>query len=355
MKIAVTSDLHLTTMEKNPERYKALKEIFRMCGKLEVQLLIIAGDLFDKKMANYSDFDRIYGESKLPGLKTIIIPGNHDLTLQSANLIGDGLVVFSEPVLESLNNSRKILFLPYKVEQTMGEAIAPFRNQLKDERWILIAHGDWTGSHNSSDPYEKGTYMPLTRTDIALYNPEMAILGHIHLPQNKDVVYYPGSPCPLDISETGPRRILIFDSNKGEIESHQVNSQLEYYDERFVMLPVENDLELLINDVNNRIDNWNIAPSREKYVQVRVKITGTSQSDRSKVLQAVKNALSSFRLYLDQEPDLQELSHNPDPDRADISEKLKTWIDELDWDEIPSNPKKDQILEEALKIIYGAD
>jgi len=355
LKIAFTADLHLTTNEKNPERFRALKDIFRQCGEEQIQLLIIAGDLFDKAMANYADFEKLYRDSRPDGLKTIIIPGNHDQTLKSVSLVGDGLAVFSEPVLQSVNNSRKILFLPYQPDQTMGEAIAPFEKQLNGERWILIAHGDWTGSINSSDPYEKGSYMPLTRTDLSLYNPELVFLGHIHLPQDGEIVHYPGSPCPLNITETGPRRFLVFDTNRGEIKSMGVDPQLEYYDERFVMLPVENDMDILISDIQQRTQSWKISPSREDFIQVRVKITGTALSDRNQILSEVKKVFSPYNFYQDQEPNLSELSHNPDPDRAEISQLVKIWIDNVEWDELPEKPSKSQILEEALKIIYGGE
>ncbi len=353
MKIAITADLHLTTIKKNPERFRALEEIFRLCDQNQIKLLIIAGDLFDIVLPNYSDFEKVYREHCPERLKTIIIPGNHDLKLKPASLMGDNLAVFTEPVLEPLNNSRKVLFLPYKVDQTIGEALAPYKSRLTGEQWILIAHGDWTGSVNSADPYEKGSYMPLTRSDLSLYSPEVVFLGHIHLPQDGDIVHYPGSPCPLNITETGPRRILIFDTEQGEIESLRVESGLEYYDESFIMIPAENDLDILLSDINKRIKTWDIADGTEKQIQVRVKISGTAISDRKKILSEVKAVFSSFVFYLDQEPDLSDLHHNPDPDRAVIAKKIKYWVDNLDWDPDPSKPDKSLILEEALKTIYG--
>jgi DNA repair exonuclease SbcCD nuclease subunit len=355
LKIAITADLHLTTKEKHPERFQTLRNILLQCQELDVNLLIIAGDLFDKSQAYYDEFESLYKESSPPGLKTIILPGNHDLGLKEGDLLGDNLAVFTDPSLMPLNKSRKILFLPYQPNKTMGELIAPFAEEVIGERWILISHGDWIGSRNTVDPYEKGSYLPLTKTDLANYQPEVVFLGHIHLPQQIGPVYYPGSPCPINISEIGPRRFLIFDTLQGTVESQVVDSPLQYQDEQFVMLPTKNDLDLLITEIKNRINEWEIPFGNQKAIQVRVRIGGITISDRKKVLSAVKKVFSSFRFYQDQDPDLSSLSHNLDPDRAEITKRLNNWLEDLDWESSPDKPDKKQITEEALKLIYGGN
>ena len=58
MKIAFTADCHLTTQAKNPERFQALSNIFKQCKDNDIQLLVIAGDLFDKASGtDPNDFD----------------------------------------------------------------------------------------------------------------------------------------------------------------------------------------------------------------------------------------------------------------------------------------------------------
>lgn len=354
LKIALTADNHLTTKAKNPERFQALADIYQQCGANQIQLLIIAGDLFDQSMVNYAEFEDLYKSYRPHDLTTVIIPGNHDLQLNQGAIAGDVLIVYSEPVLKPLNDSRKILFLPYQGAQTMGKAIAPFAEDLDGQRWILIGHGDWSSGINSPDPYEQGVYMPLTSMDLKNYQPEMVFLGHIHLPQDGGLVHYPGSPCPINITETGIRRFLILDTDRGEITSKPVNSQLVYFDERFVMLPMEHDLEQLITKIHERIKSWNLPSGWDKYVQVRVKVTGSALSNRQKILDSVKRAFAPFAFYQDGDPDLSELIHNPDPERAEIANQVQAWIMEHPWDERTYHPSKEQILEEALKLIYQA-
>jgi DNA repair exonuclease SbcCD nuclease subunit len=352
LKIAITADNHLTSQAKNPERFLALADIFKQCGELGVQLLIIAGDLFDQSLANYAEFEAFYQASRPNDLTTVIIPGNHDRQLNRSAIAGESLQVYSEPTIRPLNESRLVLFLPYQENRTMGEAIAPFADQLAGKRWFLVGHGDWSASLNAADPYEQGSYMPLTTADIKRYQPEIVILGHIHLSQQSGLVYYPGSPCPLNISETGIRKFLVLDTDKGEITSQVVNSHLLFIDEHLLILPVANDLELLEKDFSKRREAWDIPGDRVDQIQIRLKISGCSYSDRQMVYDKVNELIKPYRLYQDAAPDLGDLVHSQDPDRAEITTLFMEYLDRLDWEGKSLQPDKGQVLEQALRRIY---
>lgn len=354
MKIAITADTHLTTMAKNPQRFQALADIYRQCGERQVQLLIIAGDLFDQSMANYADFEELYLKSRPDDLTTIIIPGNHDHMLQKDALAGEGLFVYSEPTLRPLNDSRQLLFLPYQNHQSMGEGIAPFADSLLHQRWILVSHGDWSSSVNTLDPYERGVYMPLTRPDIKLYQPELVFLGHIHCAQNDGIVYYPGSPCPLDITETGTREFIILDTQRGEVSSHLVNSPLVYFDESFLIIPGSNELEWLQDEIHKRINTWNLPAGWEDRVQVRVQVYGSASTSRDEIKGVIERNFAPYKFYKDQPPALDQLIFSLDEDKAEIASQIQEWVQALEWDPGPDKPNKTQILQEALKIIYQA-
>jgi DNA repair exonuclease SbcCD nuclease subunit len=354
LKIAFTADNHLTTLARHPQRFQALGDIFQQCGKLQVQLLVIAGDLFDQALANYADFEKLYRETRPRDLKTIIIPGNHDPTLQGKDLAGDGLVVYHQPTLQPLNDSRQMLFLPYLGHQSMGEGIAPFAEALTDQRWILVSHGDYTAGQQPPDPYEPGVYMPLTRPDLAHYQPELVFLGHIHRPQREGIVHYPGSPCPVDITETGTRRFLILDTQQGEVTSHPVNSSLVYFDESFLIIPGENELEGLRTEIENRIQAWDLPPGWESQTQVRVRIYGSATSSRSDILALAEECFAPYAYYQDQPPALDQLLLSLDEDKAEIAAQMQAWVNALDWKATQTHPDKTHILQEALRIIYQA-
>jgi DNA repair exonuclease SbcCD nuclease subunit len=268
-------------------------------------------------------------------------------------LLGDGVVVYSEPTLQPLNDSRQILFLPYRDNKTMGELIAQFSDELQNKRWILVSHGDWTAGRNTPEPYEQGLYLPLTRADLQRYQPELVFLGHIHLAQEDQNLYYPGSPCPINISETGLRRFLILDTQRGDITSHLVDCPLIYFDEHFIMLPTENGLDQLVRDIEDRISGWNLPSGWAARTRVRLRITGSSRFDKQQVLQRLNQAFSGIPYYQEEEPQLSGLIYSIDPDRVEISSQINQWIADLDWKDGPGLPTKTQILDQAFKVIHG--
>jgi hypothetical protein len=156
------------------------------------------------------------------------------------------------------------------------------------------------------------------------------------------------------VTETGLRHFLLLDLKQGKITPKLVDSPLLFFDERFVMLSRENELEFLENQMKNRIESWELPAGWEKRVQVQVEVAGFS-SDREAVKKIVREVFSPFSFSKDGEPDLKKLYHKPDPDREQIALDIQNWIEDLDWTESTSAPSKTEILEEALKVIYGVE
>lgn len=91
MKIAITADCHLSP--NHPERKQALEKILEKLKFSNINILIIAGDLFDKKAQNYSEFDEIL--KKFPNIFVYAIPGNHDSNLHQKFFTAKTLKVIS--------------------------------------------------------------------------------------------------------------------------------------------------------------------------------------------------------------------------------------------------------------------
>jgi hypothetical protein len=157
----------------------------------------------------------------------------------------------------------------------------------------------------------------------------------------------------LNISETGLRSFITLDTVRGEINTPLVKSPLLYFDESFVMVPAENDLEILIREIEDRIKRWQLPEGWENQVKVRVKINGSARSDRQRILQTIIKQFESFTFYEGNGPDLRGLINSQDPERAAIARQIRAWITKMDWEENRDTPPKSLILEQALKIIYG--
>jgi len=351
LKIAITADLHLTSRKDHPGRYHALENILQQMLEEEIGSIIIAGDLFDESSRNYSEFERLCQNPKFKSIHFHVIPGNHDSRLSNRMISNKNVVVYSEPEIQKFG-PMPFLLLPYKKDKSMGEVIASFSSELNPNEWILVGHGDWVEGMREPNPVEPGVYMPLTQMDVESFKPLRAVLGHIHKPMDTNVIHYPGSPCPCDITETGKRRFLIVDSENGEVIVRNVDSDVIYFDESFVVYPVEDEQVYLRNQVALRMERWGIDESEKAKVEVRVKVSGYT-SDKRKLMSTLKECFAGISFYQKGEPDISEVSVSDDVERAEIAQRVSRKIRELAWPEDEGQPRKDQMLFEALRVIYG--
>lgn len=352
MRIAVTADLHLTSRKEHPERFAALEDILRQCGQLGVEQLIIAGDLFDHSSQNFADFEKAYNAAHPAGLAVTVIPGNHDPDLKAGALAVEGLEVVSEPSLRPAGDDFNLLLVPYRAGTSMGEHLPPFNDQLRPGRWALVSHGDWSGGLRGADPNEPGVYMPLTRGDLAATNPAVCLLGHIHTPYDGPPIQYPGSPCPLDINETGLRRFLIFDTETLAVTEQRVDSPRLYFNETVVMLPVQDERAYLQAELTKRMQAWGLPEGWQDRVRLRLRITGYSV-DRAAV-EAVAREVGAVFTFYDEGPDLSDLNHVFDLDRIHIARQVREWIEDQAFPGGAAEPTSEDIALEALRVIWGA-
>lgn len=353
MKLAFSSDIHLTSLGSHPERFHAFENILSQMKQEEIDTLIIAGDLFDASLRNYSEFESLCKKKEHRDLRLYIIPGNHDPEISSSSVVAEKVKIFTQPELVELRSQGPLLLvIPYQKGKTMGEVIEHFSPDLAPGGWILIGHGDWSEGLRQTNPYEPGVYMPLTSKDVDRYNPQQIFLGHIHVPYDKGQVHYMGSPCGLNITETGKRRFLIYDIAEDEIASREVGTDVIYFDETLVILPTENEDAFIQDLVKKVIRSWDIRDRDRKKVCARVKVRGYC-SDKGALEKELKKAFSDFNFYNDEGPDLSGVSISEDVERRFISEKVKAGIDDLEWPEGADEPDKEEILLAALAVIYG--
>jgi DNA repair exonuclease SbcCD nuclease subunit len=351
MKIALTADIHLSSRSRFPERYQALENILLQLPEKDCQTLAIAGDLFNKDLRNHAEFDHLCNAH--PGIEIHIIPGNHDIDLAGASFTARNVHVYNTPCQKTLDETGvKFLFLPYVQGKSMGEALAESKiEDLDPGRWVLIAHGDWIGAAVGRNLMEVGVYMPLTRYDLTKFSPSKVFLGHIHAPFDSELVHYIGSPCPMDISETGIRRFLVYDTLTGEVNPHRVETSVIYQQEIITILPVEDETVYLQAVAQERMRHWRLGEQDLSKVVLRVKVRGWSQ-DKKVLLHTVEDAFSTVNL--ESEPDLSEVSLAvSDPARDELVQQIANRLHGEPLLAGSDDPSNEQILQSALDIIYG--
>ncbi len=352
MKIAITADIHLKTDKENPERFNALQDILDQLADENIKNIIIAGDLFDIESQNYSIFDELCKKEEHRSTNFYIIPGNHDPSISSKYFTSENIKVFDKPTFQDFDDcTSSFFFIPYFAGKSMGDIFAKNRKDLTGQ-WILVAHGDYLSGIRNPNTYEKGVYMPLGRSDIEYYNPLLVILGHIHKKTATGKVYYPGSPCSMDINETGRRSFIVLDTKDLSISERTVKTDYIFLSEKLIVMPTANEFEDVECRVNDLVKSWNLSIEETGRARIRLKVKGYT-SDKKHLMDVLNESLSDFAFYSDEGPDLSEVSLFDDPEKAGIVERVKKQIDSLQADCGYTQAKKDLILEQVLGLILS--
>ena len=350
MKIAITADLHLTNPTANPERFHALKNILLQCEKENVDRLIIAGDLFDKDTNNPAPFELEVSKANLSKLEIILFPGNHDPKLSLSQFTHPSIkVVESGQYIQLDDASTSLLLLPYKAGTFMGSELAKYVSA-EMGKFVLISHGDWLGGSLKTNPHEPGSYMPLTAADLRKYQPTRVFLGHIHIPSADGIVMYPGSPCPLDITETGPRSFILYDSFDNSVKKILVDSDIVNFILRHAVIPSEQEFEQVKTQITRFLDEQTYLAKTMAKINLRLVLIGTSRN-KNELVGNVNEFLKKIGLSNTEiQHDSLLASHDPTLERIaeKVREKIETQV--ITNSQYPSTA---DVLATAMNILYG--
>ena len=197
---------------------------------LEIDFIVVMGDLFDKFIVKPSVVDQavtLIEEALInnPEIVYFIIPGNHDLSKDRTKVSSYYLfqkifensydledlnsklfILYQDPILYKVNDNLMFYFDsydPFHKEETL-DIISDyhFKNLIKDDT-ILVSFGHWDNPKNDFADY-------LPSNSILQYS-DMIVSGHIHTPEKfkKDGVkyIYTGSLQPYSHAED-PNHIL---------------------------------------------------------------------------------------------------------------------------------------------------
>lgn len=262
MKIAHTADWHLGRLWQGRlgvdnlpilgmDAFLALDFLIEQCIERGVELLLVAGDVFDSNNppnAVMQQFARRMARLSKSGIQTVVIVGNHDSAPASANAI-DPIAELDLPNIWVCSKPRLLtqaeLGLPVKVgaipwlhksvirallqdaeeadlhEQITArlQTIVGEWEQVNNDPFVVVSHGTISGTKmRGENVYALGNefvFPPelFTRNKV-LYG----ALGHIHEPQvvSGDLVY-PGSIFRTDWGDPADKRFAVFEPG-GEIE-----------------------------------------------------------------------------------------------------------------------------------------
>lgn len=352
MKIAITADLHLRAKSERPERFSALEDILQQMMGKGINDLIIAGDLFDSSCDNPGEFEKALFEPRYKDIHVYIIPGNHDPKLSQRMFAHEHIHIFSEPAIYQFSHDLRIVFIPYTQDKTYGEILGSLEIHEDNIPWILIGHGDYITNLRVNE-YERGSYMPICRKDIDLFRPKQVFLGHIHQSGRFERIgYYPGSPCPIDASESGYHSYIVFDTKDYSISRFNVSNSTIYQNINLLIVPADDEEKYINASLDRIITEWNILDGDIPKVRVRVRMWGYS-TNRELLSGFIKSYMKHHRITLEDLPDLTEVLVANDPERWKIAQAVIEKLEVFDLPDSEDEPSKDEIIFTALQHIYG--
>ena len=328
MAIAITADVHLkTTYEAAPERYDALQNILEQVQKAAIPVLILAGDTYDTAVSNPALLDELL--KSYPTVQVYMIPGNHDSTLQPAAFTAPNLTLVTSPAWHHLGASGlPCLFLPYQAGRSMGAALADVQAEQglpePNQPWLLVGHGDYLSSQKPANPYEPGIYMPLTSRDLRQYQPAQVLLGHIHNRHEQQNVHYPGSPCGLDITETGKRYFSVLYPETMQREAVKVRTAVIYLNETLMVIPVPHEAAYVQQQLTAMKNRWALDADEWARAILRLRVRGYTR-DRKQLKALLEEALPGIRWEAGS-PDLTAVATQTDPRKADLVQQMQEKV-----------------------------
>lgn len=217
MSFAAASFGHALGLKRRAEIKETFFGILDECVEKRVDLLLIAGDLFEDDymdMSELKDVQKMF--ANMADVHIVICAGNHDAIMnngssfnmvtwsQNVHIFGDSLSKYS---ITELNIDIYSFSWNKKEIRSMSFDHLLIEDPAKTN--ILMLHGD---------VYTESAYLPLDIYDLLGKGFDYIALGHVHKPDvDHDGWAYPGSPEPLDFKETGKHGVI-----EGIIEGKQI-------------------------------------------------------------------------------------------------------------------------------------
>ncbi|RAK05048.1 DNA repair exonuclease SbcCD nuclease subunit [Halanaerobium saccharolyticum] len=275
LKIMHTGDVHLgmkfnqypqISSDLEEARYQALENVIKAGNQRNVNLLAIAGDLFDKasiKSVNIKKTIAIL--DKFAGDAVLILPGNHDYSdgitalwdQFKKNIKGRMLILDQEKIydLHDFGISAAVYPAPCDSKLSSENKLGWIKNLSERpaaDYHLALAHGALAGfSPDLNDDYFKMTKEELLDLEMDLW-----LLGHSHLPypEMKNVkmqkIFNNGTPEPdgMDCRHQGSAWYIELDE-ENQVQAERIRTGNYHFSDLEKIINSQSELENLVNQI----------------------------------------------------------------------------------------------------------
>lgn len=249
VKIVHTADLHFDTpFNEVDDKQRAinkeeLREVFKniinFCKEKQVDILLLAGDIFDNLTLNRETIyflENVFNNIK--ETRVFISPGNHDPYNNNSFY---KLIKWPENVYIFKDKLEKVYIEELETnvwgaafnEKYVRESLIKGFSQNNKEINIMVIHGEISSSSEGNE------YNPITLKDIKESGMDYIALGHRHnfsgiLKEGNTFYSYSGCPQGRGFDETGDKGIIYGYVSKGAVELSFIKTCKRNYEEVYV-------------------------------------------------------------------------------------------------------------------------
>ena len=247
IKILHTADIHFDTpfsgmtpkeaLKSKEELKQVFEKIIKITVEKEIDILLIAGDIFDNLSVNKTTLYFIKNcFENISKVKVFISPGNHDPFNEKSfyNIVEwpNNVYIFKgameNVILEDLNT---IVWGAGFNTPHVNKSLLKEVKRVEEYNNIMVLHGEITNTKDGNE------YNPITEEEIARSNMDYIALGHRH--KFSDVkrienTYYSYSGCPQGrgFDELEDKGIILIELKDKFVESKFVRTSIRNYYEK---------------------------------------------------------------------------------------------------------------------------
>lgn len=330
---------------KRLEQRKKLKEVIEYIKENEIDMLFIAGDLYEQQYIKQTTIEYINNLFKeIPETQIYIAPGNHDPYLKNSYYSkykwNENVKIFNSKIEKIEQDEIDIYGYGFEDFYCTECGIENLKIENSEKENILIMHGTLDGANIEEKQYNSISTKMLDEKGF-----DYVALGHIHKTNfNKESkIIYPGSLVSLGFDELGQHGMVV-----GEIKNKKLNIEF---------VPIKSS-----EFVEKRIDVTEII-SKEELIE-KINLIEIQPNEYVKIiLEGKRNfEINTYELYkLIQEPQIIKIKNktkiNYKLDEIENETTLKGLfakeIKQKLEDENLTNEQK-EILEKAIEIGFEA-
>lgn len=237
------------------EQRQILKKVIQYIQQNKIELLFIAGDLYEQEYIRKTTIDYINDLFKqIPNTKIFITPGNHDPLIKNSYYKqynwNENVYIFNSKINKISIENINIYGYGFEDFYSQNSGLEQMNIDEKDKINILITHASLDASKT-----EDMQYNAVSTTSLGKLGFDYIALGHIHKSNYKTntKIVYPGSGMGLGFDELGEHGMIVGDINlenkKIEIEFIKLD-ETQFCEKEINVEEIFSDEEL-IEKINN--------------------------------------------------------------------------------------------------------